>query len=143
MADIFSYPITEARQTGRNIVRENAQFESRWNVITYHWPIPEAERDPALRPCARCCAHWYHSSAETEATHFAAHAARPIVAVQRVERSVASFSRPAASSIQPPVALPAAQQQELWSRLTDLMRWQAEGRLSGAEFAAAKALLGL
>ena len=138
MADTFSYPMAEARQTGRSIARENEQFHSRWNVITYRSPIPPAERDPALRPCAHCGAAWYHSTAAMEARDFEAHSARPVVSVHR-----AHPSSTAASSNMPAPSLPLPARDVLWDRLTALMRWHGEGRLSDTEFAAAKAQLGL
>ena len=143
MADAFSYPIQEARQTGRNIARENGQFHSRWNVITYPNPIPQSERDPSLDPCAHCGAQWYQTSAAMEATDFQVHAARPVVTVQRAAPSFPSSSSGAAPSVLTPSALPFPARDELWGRLTELMRWHADGRLSDTEFAAAKALLGL
>ena len=143
MADAFSYPIMEARQTGRCIPRENEQFRSRWNVITYPWPIPAAERDPTLHPCPHCAAQWYQASADMEATDFAAHAARPVVSVQRAHKSAGARPMHTAASAAVPPALPLTRRDELWARLSELMRWHTEGRLTATKFATAKAHLGL
>ena len=59
MADPFSYPLLEARQTGRDVTRENLQFQSRWRIVKFHRSIPEDRKDITLDPCAKCAANWY------------------------------------------------------------------------------------
>jgi hypothetical protein len=64
MADLFSYPMSEARQTGRSIERENYQFKERWAIVPFRHPIPEEERNPTLVPCEKCSAQWYGAVAD-------------------------------------------------------------------------------
>ena len=143
MADGFSYPIPEARQTGRSIARENEQFYSRWNVVRYRSPIPEEDRNPTLRPCAHCRAHWYDAVADLEAAAYRARPDRAIVKVMPAAPTVLYATGPHASSTSTASSSSMAPRDILWARLTELMRWHAEGRLSTTEYAQAKVLLGL
>jgi len=59
MADVFHFPLGEARQTGRDVERENAQFRSRWRIVHFPTAIPPELRDRALEPCAKCAAAWF------------------------------------------------------------------------------------
>lgn len=59
MADLFSFPIAEARRAGRLVERENVQWRSRWRVIMFRLPIPREQRNSTLKPCCKCCAEWY------------------------------------------------------------------------------------
>ena len=59
MASPFSFPLAEARKTGRDVEYENGQFRSRWVVVNYRTAIPADERDSMLDPCQRCGARWY------------------------------------------------------------------------------------
>lgn len=58
MCDVFSYPLREARQHGRDPERENIQWRSRWHIIDFARAIPPDKRDISLEPCAKCAATW-------------------------------------------------------------------------------------
>jgi hypothetical protein len=59
MADMFSFPLTEARRSMRCVERENVQFRSRWCIFNFRQGIPKAQRNITLSPCCRCAAAWY------------------------------------------------------------------------------------
>lgn len=59
MADLFQYPLQEARNSCRNVERENKQFRSRWVIVEFSHAIPEGDRNNTLNPCAKCAAMWY------------------------------------------------------------------------------------
>ena len=61
MADMFSYPLADARRDGRSVERENAQFRSRWACWEFTRPIPIEQRDVTLQACACCAARWLTS----------------------------------------------------------------------------------
>ena len=63
MADVFHFPLGEARQTGRDVERENAQFRSRWRIVHFGKAIPPQMRDRGLEPCPKCAAAWYAEAA--------------------------------------------------------------------------------
>ena len=101
MADLFTYPIPEARQTGRSIERENYQFRERWAIVPFRHPVPEDERDPTLVPCAKCSAQWYGAAVD------AVRAAGPPARVTETWlRSAVPFTLPV-QSVAPPAVCPA------------------------------------
>jgi hypothetical protein len=59
MADIFHFPLGEARHTGRDVERENTQFRSRWRIVHFAAAIPPELRDRALEACGKCAAAWF------------------------------------------------------------------------------------
>jgi hypothetical protein len=66
MADVFHFPLAEARQTGRDVERENAQFRSRWRIVDFPRPIPPERRNTALEACAKCAAAWYAEAVQAD-----------------------------------------------------------------------------
>ena len=128
MADPFSYPPHEARRTGRNVARENKQFESRFAIVRFRKEIPVPERDVTLKPCPSCAAVWYGELvqqvlAEGPPVQISMHASAP--------------------QNSPPRPLAPVHQQGFFEQLNALMRWKSEGLLSDAEFLRAKQQLGL
>ena len=59
MADLFSYPLVEARMTGHLVERENRQWQSRWHIVTFRFDIPVGRRNSTIKPCAKYAAGWY------------------------------------------------------------------------------------
>ena len=148
MADLFSYPMDEARRTGRSIERENLQFQSRWNIVRYRHVIPQEARDPTLEPCASCCARWYCAVLQQEAHHFATDACRvvrvmpaPVIGMSAPQDALAPVS--GANAVQTNSRYNSCNSFDIFQKLTQLMQWHSEGRLSDAEFANAKRLVGL
>ena len=136
MADLFCYPLGEARRSQRSIERENHQFNSRWNIIRYNHPIPLERRDPSIRPCPRCAARWYCDVAQQEERHFDS-GGSVVVQVCTLEAGLVARvgEAPAQSSSEGP--------NDLIGSLRQLMAWKQEGLLSDVEFANAKQQLGL
>ena len=132
MADLFSYPVKEARETGRSIEKENRQFRSRWAIIVFKHAIPKEERDVTIVPCPRCAAQWYAGAvrdvlAEPKPQPFEPDSLRKLDVPPAVPGAVPSSSGP----------------RGFFEELKQLMAWQAEGRLTDSEFEAAKRRLGL
>jgi hypothetical protein len=59
MADLFSYPLDEAKKFGRSVEKENRQWRSRWRLVRFDNAIPEYMRDAKFKPCMHCAATWY------------------------------------------------------------------------------------
>jgi hypothetical protein len=146
MSDLFHFPPVEARQTGRDVERENVQFRSRWCIQRFQRSVPAAARDSTLQPCAKCAAEWYTAddidpaqnhpppTAQTQASDV------PALMLPRVRmRDENATEQPASRARVAGAADPQA-----WQQLVQLMQWQTEGRLTQPEFEAAKRrILGL
>jgi hypothetical protein len=114
MVNPFSYPLKEARETGRSVERENKQFKSRWAIIKFQHEIPVPERDVTIEPCPCCAAKWY------------AEVAADLLSEGRPQLTEMS------SSSEPAVAHRSGQQ--VFNQLRDFMSWKQQGLLSDAEF---------
>ena len=66
MADVFQYPLQEARNSCRNVEKENQQFRSRWSIVLFRNAIPEPDRNNTLDACAKCAAIWYLEAARAD-----------------------------------------------------------------------------
>ena len=125
MADLFSYPITEARKHGRNVEKENRQFNSRWAIVRFRNEIPVEERNVALEACGRCAAEWY---AEVSSRVLAE--GPPAEVTDDTLRTSAAI----AAAMDPTNA---------FEQLRDLIAWRQQGLLADDEFHNAKKKFGL
>ena len=158
MASPFSFPLDEAKRTGRGIEMENVQFKSRWRQIAFPHSIPEQQRDSSLEQCAKCCAFWYVGAIVSSGVQVAgapSHACPTAVAPVHIA-VVSHISHAIAAPVATPVASAASSTaspehkrrrilapDEFFARMHMLMEWRQEGLLDSSQFENAKFALNL
>ena len=151
MADPFSYPVHEARKFGRNIAKENRQFESRWAIIPFKQPIPECERDVTLEACPRCAASWYAEAVplvmseerparvKADSLRLDAQDGNQVAPPPFAAQALGAMDRRVPSgAVAAGAAAATGSSRQFFSELQQLMAWQADGRLTADEFQQAK-----
>jgi hypothetical protein len=142
MTDVFQYPLREAQKTNRSVEKENRQFRSRWTIVEFRHEIPVEQRDISLPSCPRCAAEWYAEVVGQDLP------APPPPQMPAAGMAVEDAPSDAAVEQRGPKRQRAPQRGDdavdaLWARLSQLMAWHGDGRLSESEFLNAKRLLGL